>query len=191
MEDDRANNREQKKIFRAKKNETREKKMLFKDSSSILYCRKFCLNAFLCSRSPVLVCVCVCFSASSSHTHRARVCVYVLLMAIVRPFQSKRIIHRTIREKSLPISFATRSHSAHVYRYGLYMDGCVCVWQCVLQKCTVLGDARVVQLASLSLAFRPLLLRRPFRMLHNIFFFATTFDTDMSKLLFLAMWSHK
>lgn len=43
------------------------------------------------------VCVCMCVFSPFR-------CVYVLLMAIVRPFQSKRIIHRTIREKSLPIS---------------------------------------------------------------------------------------
>ena len=120
------------------------------------------------------------------------VCVYVLLMAIVRPFQSKRIIHRTIREKSLPISFATRSHSAHVYRYGLCMDGCVCVTMCVAKMYRFGWRARYsTSILVARFSFLALLLLFRFRMLHNIFFFATTFDTDMSKLLFLAMWSHK
>lgn len=104
-------------------------KMLFKDSSSILYCRKFCLNAFFLSFRVVLR-VYVFLYVSGFSPFRC-VFVHVLLMAIVRPFQSKRIIHRTIREKSLPISLPL----------ALTLSSRICDNVCVCCKCTVLGDA--------------------------------------------------
>lgn len=91
------------------------KKILFKDSNSILYCIKFCLNAFFFDFSIRCYSCANVFGYQFCHGHIFHFvdgyCIFVICIWSSFAFPNN-LIHRRIREKWLPISLVlARTHT--------------------------------------------------------------------------------